>query len=151
MPAPHRTAAQCSAPPRHATPPYLSEPAVAMKPYLPVYAASNVVNGKIAAMPAFANAMFMCHCNDLLAKHGVAEPKTFKDDKDSSVQVQAGRDAAAGDGQRQERHWRGRLAVGGQRLQQAQGRCDQAGEVSGATLGQRGQQVSGRPGQPAAH
>ena len=56
---------------------YLGEPAVAMKPYLPVYAASNVVDGKIAAMPAFADAMFMYYRKDLLAKHGVAEPKTW--------------------------------------------------------------------------
>ena len=56
---------------------YVGEPAVAMKPYLPVYAASNVVDGKIAAMPAFADAMFMYYRKDLLAKHGVAEPKTW--------------------------------------------------------------------------
>ncbi len=56
---------------------YLGEPAVALKPYLPVYAASNVVDGKIAAMPAFADAMFMYYRKDLLAKHNVAEPKTW--------------------------------------------------------------------------
>jgi ABC-type glycerol-3-phosphate transport system substrate-binding protein len=51
----------------------------------------------------------------------------FKDDADSKVQGQGGRDAAAGDGRRQERHLRRRLAVGRQRLQQAQGRGRQAG------------------------
>ena len=56
---------------------YMGKPADAMKPYLPVYATSNVVDGKIAAMPAFADAMFMYYRKDLLEKHGVAEPKTW--------------------------------------------------------------------------
>ncbi len=56
---------------------YVGEPAAALKPYLPVYATSNVVDGKVAAMPAFADAMFMYYRKDLLAKHGVAEPKTW--------------------------------------------------------------------------
>ena len=56
---------------------YFGKPADALKPYLPVYASSNVVDGKIAAMPAFADAMFMYYRKDLLEKHGVAEPKTW--------------------------------------------------------------------------
>ena len=56
---------------------YLGQPADVLKPYLPVYASSNVVDGKIAAMPAFADAMFMYYRKDLLEKHGVAEPKTW--------------------------------------------------------------------------
>jgi multiple sugar transport system substrate-binding protein len=56
---------------------YVGEPAVAMKPYLPVYAQANVVGGKVAAMPAFADAMFMYYRKDLLDKHGVKEPKTW--------------------------------------------------------------------------
>jgi len=56
---------------------YVGEPATALKSYLPVYATSNVVDGKVAAMPAFADAMFMYYRKDLLAKHGVAEPKTW--------------------------------------------------------------------------
>lgn len=56
---------------------YVGEPAVALKPYLPVYATSNVIDGKIAAMPAFADAMFMFYRKDLLTKHGVAEPRTW--------------------------------------------------------------------------
>jgi multiple sugar transport system substrate-binding protein len=56
---------------------YLGKPADVMKPYLPVYASSNVVDGKIAAMPAFADAMFMYYRKDLLDKHGVKEPKTW--------------------------------------------------------------------------
>ena len=56
---------------------YMGEPATALKPYLPVYATSNVVDGKIAAMPAFADAMFMYYRKDLLDKHKVAEPRTW--------------------------------------------------------------------------
>jgi multiple sugar transport system substrate-binding protein len=56
---------------------YLGKPADALKPYLPVYATSNVVDGKLAAMPAFADAMFMYYRKDLLDKHGVKEPKTW--------------------------------------------------------------------------
>ncbi|MEP7284114.1 MAG: extracellular solute-binding protein, partial [Rubrivivax sp.] len=48
-----------------------------MKPYLPVYASANVVDGKVAALPAFADSMFMYYRKDLLTKHGVAEPKTW--------------------------------------------------------------------------
>jgi len=58
---------------------YLGDAATAMKPYLPVYATSNVVDGKIAAMPAFADAMFMYYRKDLLDKHGVKEPQTWDD------------------------------------------------------------------------
>jgi multiple sugar transport system substrate-binding protein len=56
---------------------YVGEPAQVMQPYLPVYASADVVDGKIAALPAFADSMFMYYRKDLLAKHGVAEPKTW--------------------------------------------------------------------------
>ncbi|UUZ66797.1 ABC transporter substrate-binding protein [Polaromonas sp. P2-4] len=56
---------------------YLGEPATAMKSYLPVYAAANVIDGKIAALPAFADSMFMYYRRDLLDKHKIAEPKTW--------------------------------------------------------------------------
>ncbi len=56
---------------------HLGDPATVLKPYLPVYASSNVVDGKLAAMPGFADAMFMYYRKDLLEKHKVAEPKTW--------------------------------------------------------------------------
>lgn len=56
---------------------YLGDPATALQPYLPVYATSNVVNGKLAAMPAFADAMFMYYRRDLLDKHKISEPRTW--------------------------------------------------------------------------
>jgi multiple sugar transport system substrate-binding protein len=68
---------------------YLGKPADVMKPYLPVYAASNVVDGKIAAMPAFADAMFMYYRKDLLTKHGVAEPKTWDELAAAAKKIQA--------------------------------------------------------------
>jgi multiple sugar transport system substrate-binding protein len=68
---------------------YLGPAATVMKPYLPVYASSNVVDGKIAAMPAFADAMFMYYRKDLLAKHGVAEPKTWDELSAAAKKIQA--------------------------------------------------------------
>ena len=58
---------------------YVGPAATVLKPYLPVYASANVVDGKVAALPAFADAMFMYYRKDLLAKHGLAEPKTWDD------------------------------------------------------------------------
>ena len=48
---------------------YVGKPADVMKPYLPVYLQSNVVDGKVAAMPGFADAMFMYYRKDLLDKY----------------------------------------------------------------------------------
>ena len=56
---------------------YVGDAATALKPYLPVYQQSNVVRGKLAALPGFADAMFMYYRKDLLAKYGVAEPRTW--------------------------------------------------------------------------
>ena len=56
---------------------HLGEPAMVLKPLLPVYASSNVINGKLVAVPAFADAMFMYYRRDLLEKHKIAEPKTW--------------------------------------------------------------------------
>jgi multiple sugar transport system substrate-binding protein len=56
---------------------YIGKPADVLKPYLPVYSTSNVVDGKLAAMPAFADAMFMYYRKDLLDKHGIKEPTTW--------------------------------------------------------------------------
>jgi len=67
---------------------YLGEPAAVMKPYLPVYASANVVDGKIAAMPAFADAMFMYYRKDLLDKHGIKEPKTWDELAAASQKIQ---------------------------------------------------------------
>ncbi len=56
---------------------YVGAPATALKAYLPVYMTSNVVKGKVAALPGFADAMFMYYRKDLLEKHKLPEPKTW--------------------------------------------------------------------------
>lgn len=67
---------------------YVGPAATALKPYLPVYASANVVDGKVAALPAFADAMFMYYRKDLLAKHGVAEPKTWDELSAAAKKIQ---------------------------------------------------------------
>ena len=67
---------------------YMGKPADVMKPYLPVYATSNVVDGKIAAMPAFADAMFMYYRKDLLDKYKLAEPKTWDELSTAAQKIQ---------------------------------------------------------------
>jgi multiple sugar transport system substrate-binding protein len=67
---------------------YIGKPADVLKPYLPVYSTSNVVDGKLAAMPAFADAMFMYYRKDLLDKHGIKEPKTWDELSAASQKIQ---------------------------------------------------------------
>jgi multiple sugar transport system substrate-binding protein len=69
---------------------YVGKPADAMKPYLPVYAQADVVNGKVAAMPAFADAMFMYYRKDLLDKYKIAEPKTWDELAAAAKKIQEG-------------------------------------------------------------
>lgn len=69
---------------------YVGNPADAMKPFLPVYLQSNVVDGKVAAMPGFADAMFMYYRKDLLDKYKIAEPKTWDELAAASKKIQAG-------------------------------------------------------------
>ena len=68
---------------------YFGAPAAALKPYLPVYATANVVDGKLAAMPAFADAMFMYYRKDLLQKHKIAEPKTWDELSAAAKKIQS--------------------------------------------------------------
>ena len=68
---------------------YVGDAAVALKPYLPVYSQSNVVRGKVAAMPGFADAMFMYYRRDLLDKHGLKEPKTWDELAAAAIKVKA--------------------------------------------------------------
>jgi multiple sugar transport system substrate-binding protein len=68
---------------------YLGNPAAVLKPYLAVYAASNVINGQLAAMPAYADAMFMYYRRDLLEKHQLAEPRTWDELAAAAKKIQA--------------------------------------------------------------
>lgn len=69
---------------------YVGAPEQAMKPYLPVYSVSNVADGKVAAMPAFADAMFMYYRKDLLEKYGVKPPATWDELAAASKKIMAG-------------------------------------------------------------
>ena len=55
----------------------IGEPRATLAPYLPAYTTSNVVEGELAAMPAWADAMFLYYRRDLLEKHGQALPRTW--------------------------------------------------------------------------
>lgn len=52
---------------------------VDMAQYLPAYADANTVDGKVVALPAFADAMFLYYRTDLLEKHGIAVPATWEE------------------------------------------------------------------------
>lgn len=54
-----------------------AEASTIMRTYLPAYGAANVVDGKIVALPAFADAQFLYYRKDLFDKHGVKEPTTW--------------------------------------------------------------------------
>ena len=59
------------------------------KEYLPVYAEANQVDGKLIAMPAFADAMFLYYRKDLLEKHGLTPPATWNELIAAAKQIQA--------------------------------------------------------------
>lgn len=48
-----------------------------MARYLPAYREANIVDGKVVALPYFADAQFLYYRKDLLEKHGVQPPKTW--------------------------------------------------------------------------
>ena len=74
---------------------YVGEPASVMAPYLPVYASANVVDGKIAALPAFAASIVDLTENTVqaLALSGAAD---VLDAKDWLTPLKFGLFAAAG-------------------------------------------------------
>ncbi len=48
-----------------------------MSKYLAAYREANIVDGKVIALPYFADAQFLYYRADLLEKHGIAAPKTW--------------------------------------------------------------------------
>ncbi|MET0606045.1 MAG: ABC transporter substrate-binding protein [Beijerinckiaceae bacterium] len=58
-----------------------------MAKYLPAYREANVVNGKVIALPYFADAQFLYYRKDLLEKHGVEPPKTWAELKAAAEKV----------------------------------------------------------------
>ncbi len=67
---------------------HLGPAASSLRAYLPVYMTSNVVKGKVAAMPGFADAMFMFYRRDLIEKHKLAEPKTWDELAAAAMKIQ---------------------------------------------------------------
>jgi multiple sugar transport system substrate-binding protein len=61
-----------------------------MKRYLPAYAEANSVDGKIVALPAFADAMFLYYRKDLLEKYGIQPPQTWDELAAASRKVAEG-------------------------------------------------------------
>ena len=56
----------------------LPDPVNFMKSYLPAYAEADTVGGKIVALPAFADVMFLYYRRDLLEKYHLSPPTTWK-------------------------------------------------------------------------
>jgi multiple sugar transport system substrate-binding protein len=59
-----------------------------MAKYLPAYREANIVDGKVMALPYFADAQFLYYRKDLLAKHGVAPPKTWAELQAGAEKIQ---------------------------------------------------------------
>ncbi|MCX8507248.1 MAG: ABC transporter substrate-binding protein [Alphaproteobacteria bacterium] len=64
--------------------------ATQMKNYLPVYAQADVIGGKIMALPAFADAMFMYYRKDLLDKYKIKPPTTWDELAKAAMTIQKG-------------------------------------------------------------
>ncbi|WP_137129078.1 ABC transporter substrate-binding protein [Rhizobium sp. FY34] len=61
-----------------------------MSVYLPAYAEANTVDGKVVALPAFADSMFLYYRKDLLEKYGVEPPKTWDELKAAVKKINGG-------------------------------------------------------------
>jgi multiple sugar transport system substrate-binding protein len=57
--------------------------------YLPAYRGSNVIKGKLVALPGFADAQFLYYRKDLLARHNIAPPTTWDDLAGAAKKVMA--------------------------------------------------------------
>ena len=68
---------------------YIGGPGFLRNDYLPVYQQANVVSGKVVALPSQGDSMFMYYRKDLLAKHGVPEPKSWDELATAAKKVMA--------------------------------------------------------------
>jgi multiple sugar transport system substrate-binding protein len=67
-----------------------SERDAIMGRYIKAYRDANVVNGKVIALPYFADTQLLYYRKDLLEKHGVQPPRTWSELKAAVQKVQAG-------------------------------------------------------------
>nr|WP_206733118.1 ABC transporter substrate-binding protein [Bradyrhizobium guangzhouense] len=58
-----------------------------MSSYLRAYAEANTIDGKVVALPAFADSMFLYYRKDLLDKYGLQPPKTWDELADAAKKV----------------------------------------------------------------
>jgi multiple sugar transport system substrate-binding protein len=61
-----------------------------MARYLPAYREANTVNGKVMALPYYADAQFLFYRKDLLEKYGLQPPKTWDEVKTAAQKILAG-------------------------------------------------------------
>jgi len=68
----------------------VGDPATFLKQYLPAYADADMVDGKLVALPAFADAMFLYYRKDLLDKYHLPVPQTWSQLASEAKTIQAG-------------------------------------------------------------
>ena len=74
---------------------YVGDRSAFLKQYLPAYAEANSVDGKLVALPAFADALFLYYRKDLLDKYHLAVPQTWSElAKEAHVVQEAEHDPA---------------------------------------------------------
>jgi multiple sugar transport system substrate-binding protein len=61
-----------------------------MARYVPAYREANIVNGKVIALPYFADAQFLYYRKDLYEKYGIQPPKTWTELRDSTKKIMDG-------------------------------------------------------------
>jgi multiple sugar transport system substrate-binding protein len=69
---------------------HVGDKAALLKQYLPAYAEADNVDGKLVALPAFADAMFLYYRKDLLDKYHLPVPQTWSELASESKTIQAG-------------------------------------------------------------
>jgi multiple sugar transport system substrate-binding protein len=67
----------------------VGDPATFLKQYLPAYADADTVDGKLVALPAFADAMFLYYRKDLLDKYHLPVPQTWSQLASEAKTIQA--------------------------------------------------------------
>lgn len=69
---------------------YVGDRTAFLKQYLPAYADADSVDGKLVALPAFADAMFLYYRKDLLDKYHLPVPQTWDQLAQEAKTIQAG-------------------------------------------------------------